>query len=97
MKLDHEENPALGYRCLLYTSLGFITREGSSNSHTAILARSMNIPALIQCKDIQDDWDGKMAVIDGYNACVYVDPTPDLLKSLKKRQQEDQQLSLIHI
>ena len=38
--------------------LGFITREGSSNSHTAILARSMNIPALIQCKDIQDDWDG---------------------------------------
>ena len=34
--------------------LGFITREGSSNSHTAILARSMNIPALIQCKDIQD-------------------------------------------
>ena len=70
--------------------LGFITREGSSNSHTAILARSMNIPALIQCKDIQDDWDGKMAVIDGYNACVYVEPTPDLLKSLKKRQQEDQ-------
>ena len=56
--------------------LGFITREGSSNSHTAILARSMNIPALIQCKDIQDDWDGKMAVVDGYNACVYVDPTP---------------------
>ena len=70
--------------------LGFITREGSSNSHTAILARSMNIPALIQCKEIQDDWDGKMAVVDGYNACVYVDPTPDLLKSLKKRQQEDQ-------
>ena len=70
--------------------LGFITREGSSNSHTAILARSMNIPALIQCKDIQDDWDGKMAVVDGYNACVYVDPTPDLLQSLKARQQEDQ-------
>ena len=70
--------------------LGFITREGSSNSHTAILARSMNIPALIQCKEIQDDWDGKMAVVDGYNACVYVDPTPDLLESLKKRQQEHQ-------
>ncbi len=62
--------------------LGFITREGSSNSHTAILARSMNIPALIQCKDIRDDWDGKMAVVDGYNACVY-GPHPDLLKSLK--------------
>ena len=50
----------------------------------------MNIPALIQCKEIQEDWDGKMAVVDGYNACVYVDPTPDLLESLKKRQQEDQ-------
>ena len=70
--------------------LGFITREGSSNSHTAILARSINIPALIQCKELQEDWDGKMAVVDGYNACVYVDPTPDLLESLKKRQQEDQ-------
>lgn len=69
--------------------LGFITREGSSNSHTAILARSMNIPALIQCKEISDEWDGKMAVIDGYNACVYIDPTPDLLKTLQKRQQED--------
>ena len=50
--------------------LGFVTREGSANSHTAILARSMNIPALIQCK-------------------VYVEPTPDLLKTLQKRQQED--------
>lgn len=69
--------------------LGFITREGSSNSHTAILARSMNIPALIQCKEISDDWDGKLAIIDGYNACVYIDPTPDLLETLTKRRQED--------
>ncbi len=69
--------------------LGFITREGSSNSHTAILARSMNIPALIQCKDVSDDWDGKLAVIDGYNAAVYIEPTPDLLESLKNRQLED--------
>jgi phosphotransferase system enzyme I (PtsI) len=69
--------------------LGFITREGSSNSHTAILARSMNIPALIQCKEIEDDWDGKLGVVDGYNACVYVDPAPDLLESMRKRQQED--------
>ena len=70
--------------------LGFITREGSTNSHTAILARSMNIPALIQCKDISPDWDGRMAIIDGYNACVYIDPTPDLRKTLEKRQKEDQ-------
>lgn len=69
--------------------LGFIVREGSTNSHTAILARSMNIPALIQCKDIDDSWDGKLGIIDGYNACVYVEPTPDLQKTLEARQQED--------
>ena len=72
------------------TRLGRLNSRARRNSHTAILARSMNIPALIQCKEIQDDWDGKMAVVDGYNACVYVDPTPDLLESLTKRQQEDQ-------
>ena len=69
--------------------LGMITREGSTNSHTAILARSMNLPALIQCKDIDDSWDGKMAILDGYNACVYVEPTDDLLASLKAKQDED--------
>ncbi|MDY6324705.1 MAG: phosphoenolpyruvate--protein phosphotransferase [Catonella sp.] len=69
--------------------LGFVTAEGSTNSHTAILARSMNIPALVQAGEIKDDWDGKMGVIDGYNSCFYVDPPADLLKSLKKRQEED--------
>jgi len=69
--------------------LGMITREGSTNSHTAILARSMNLPALIQCKEIEDDWDGKMAILDGYNACVYIDPDPELLKELQAKQEED--------
>jgi len=70
--------------------LGMITRGGSTNSHTAILARSMNIPALIQCREITPDWNGHPAIIDGYNACVYIDPTPDLQKSLEKRLREDQ-------
>ena len=70
--------------------LGMITKEGSSNSHTAILARSMNLPALIQCKEIDDSWDGKMAILDGYNACVYIDPTADLLETLTARQKEDE-------
>jgi len=69
--------------------LGMITREGSSNSHTAILARSMNLPTLIQCKDIDDSWDGKMAILDGYNGCVYIDPTDDLLTSLKAKYDDD--------
>ena len=70
--------------------LGMITREGSSNSHTAILARSMNLPALIQCKEISDDWDGKTAILDGYNSCVYIDPTDDLMATLSARQKEDE-------
>ncbi|MBE6005994.1 MAG: phosphoenolpyruvate--protein phosphotransferase [Lachnospiraceae bacterium] len=69
--------------------LGMITREGSSNSHTAILARSMNLPSLIQCKDIDDSWDGKMAILDGYNSCVYIDPTDDLMATLKAKYDED--------
>ena len=69
--------------------LGMITREGSTNSHTAILARSMNLPALIQCKEITDDWDGRLAILDGYNSCVYIDPEPELLASLKAKQEED--------
>ena len=69
--------------------LGLVTREGSSNSHTAILARSMNLPSLIQCKEISDDWDGKDAILDGYNSCIYIEPTQDLVASLTARHEED--------
>ena len=69
--------------------LGIITREGSLNSHTAILARSMGIPALVQCGDVASKWDGKMAILDGYNACAYIEPTDDLMKSLKSKQDAD--------
>ena len=68
--------------------LGFITRYGSSNSHTAILARTMNIPALIGV-DFQDDWDGKLAVIDGYNSCVYIDPAQELLTTMEEKRAND--------
>jgi len=69
--------------------LGIITREGSLNSHTAILARSMSIPALVQCKDVNEDWEGKPAIIDGYNSCAYIEPTGDLEKTLRKRKEKD--------
>ncbi len=70
--------------------LGIITREGSSNSHTAILARSMNLPTIIQCKDLNlDDWDGKFAVLDGYNACVYIEPEQDLIAKFTAQHEED--------
>ena len=65
--------------------LGFITRYGSSNSHTAILARTMNIPALIGV-DFDDTWDGKLAVLDGYNQCVYIDPAQELLSTMEEKR-----------
>lgn len=68
--------------------LGFITRHGSSNSHTAILARTMNIPALIGV-DFDDSWDGRLAVLDGYNHCVYIDPATDLLATMEEKQKND--------
>lgn len=68
--------------------LGFITRHGSSNSHTAILARTMNIPALIGV-DFDPEWDGKMAVLDGYGAAIYIEPYEDLLATMEHRREED--------
>ena len=69
--------------------LGLVTRLGSSNSHTAILARSMNWPTLIQCHDITDDCDGKFAILDGYNSCIYVEPDQYLIDELSAKQAED--------
>ena len=69
--------------------LGLVTRQGSSNSHTAILARSMNWPTLIQCHDITDDCDGKFAILDSYNSCIYVEPDQYLIDELSAKQAED--------
>ena len=68
--------------------LAFVTEHGSSNSHTAILARTMNIPALIGV-EIREEWNGKMAVVDGYTGTFYIDPDEDVLEEMKKRKQED--------
>lgn len=68
--------------------LSFVTRLGSSNSHTAILARTMNIPALIGV-EIQESWNGKMAVVDGYHGILYIEPTQDIMADMKKRQADD--------
>ena len=71
--------------------LSFVTVHGSVNSHTAILARTMSIPALIGTAiPLTDDIDGKVGIVDGKNGCIYVDPDEDTLGRM-------QQLSLIHI
>ncbi len=70
--------------------LGFVTRLGSSNSHTAILARTMNIPALIQI-DIQEDWNGKMGIIDGFTGEFYIDPEPEILEKYQRKKAEQEE------
>ena len=68
--------------------LGFITRGGSANSHTAILARTMGIPALVGV-DFDESWDGQLAILDGCNHCVYVDPAPELLAAMEAKRRAD--------
>lgn len=68
--------------------LGFVTRLGSANSHTAILARTMNIPALINV-DIKKEWHGKLAVLDGVTGTVIIDPDESVLTEAKKKVEED--------
>ena len=68
--------------------LAFVTRLGSANSPTAILARTMNIPALIEV-DIKEEWNGKMAVVDGYTGTFYIDPDEDILKKMQEKKEED--------
>ena len=67
--------------------LAFVTRHGSTNSHTAILARTMNIPALIGVR-FEEAVDGKFAIVDGYNGSVYVEPTDDVVKEYESKKQE---------
>lgn len=77
--------------------LAFVTRLGSSNSHTAILARTMNIPALIGV-DIKEEWNGKNAIVDGKNGLFIVDPDVSTLEKYlneKKKEEEAAQLLLL--
>ena len=68
--------------------LAFVTRYGSANSHTAILARTMNLPALIGV-EIEEEWNGHMAIVDGKNAKLYIDPDEETLEKLRTEQQKD--------
>lgn len=72
--------------------LSFVTVHGSVNSHTAILARTMGIPALIGT-DIPMDGsvNGKMAVVDGNSGRIYVEPDEETLQAMKLRQREEQE------
>ena len=70
--------------------LAFVTVHGSTNSHTAILARMMNIPALIGVPmDLNGLKTGMMAVVDGFSGQVIFEPEEDVQKETEKRMQEE--------
>ena len=69
--------------------LALVTRGGSTNSHTAILARSMNIPALVQTDvELKEEYHGKPAVVDGFEGILYIDPQDQVLAGLMRKKEE---------
>lgn len=76
--------------------LSFVTRHGSTNSHTAILARTMNIPALIGVdfpeEDAESDtFDGAFGIVDGYTGKIYINPDEETMEAYRARKAEDEQ------
>lgn len=70
--------------------LSFVTVHGSTNSHTAILARMMEIPALVGTKlPLDDSVDGKTGIVDGSTGVIYVDPAEQTLAKMKERKEEE--------
>lgn len=70
--------------------LSFVTRGGSTNSHTAILARTMSIPALIGV-DFPEDLDGKTGIVDGYKGILIIDPSAEQIEEYQKKKDEDEE------
>ena len=69
--------------------LAFVTVRGSANSHTAILARSMNLPALVNTQmKPGEEWNGKVGVVDGFNGEFLVEPEQDLLDEMIRRKNQ---------
>lgn len=69
--------------------LGFLTQGGSSLSHTSILVKAINVPSLI-CVSVQQQWEGRLCIVDGYAGKIYLDPDAALLVEYQKRQREEQ-------
>lgn len=77
--------------------LGFVTAQGSSNSHTAILARTMNIPAVINVgEDLKEEYDGKEIILDGFSGKIYIEPDCSIISYMEeKRQAEEERRHLL--
>lgn len=71
---------------------GFVTAAGSVNSHTAILARTIGIPAVVSTgSSIGEEYDGKLIAVDGYTGEVFVDPDEATLERIKAKMEQDAQ------
>lgn len=79
--------------------LAFVTEGGSTSSHASILARMMNIPAIIGAKGIlTDSYDGHDAIVDGYTGTIYIDPDDETIKKMEEKKREaDEQLKLLQL
>ena len=77
--------------------LAFVTVHGSTNSHTAILARTMGIPALVNTPvDLDDDIDGCLAIVDGTKGTVYINPDEAVLEMMREsKARDDEQKKLL--
>ena len=77
--------------------LALVTQKGSSNSHTAILARTMNIPSLVTTNiEIDTAYDGRTAIVDGFTGLIYIDPDEETMEKMKeKKARADEQRALL--
>ncbi len=72
--------------------LSFVTQGGSTNSHTAILARTMNIPAIIGLGEgLTEEYEGKMGIVDGAAGKLFIEPDEETLKEYREKQAEYQE------
>ena len=72
--------------------LSFVTQGGSTNSHTAILARTMNIPAIIGLGEgLTEEYEGKMGIVDGATGKLFIEPDEETLKEYREKQAEHQE------
>ena len=70
--------------------LGFVTRYGTINSHTAVIARTKGIPSVIGLGEVlKKEYDGKTIIIDGFEGKVYIEPDYTTITRMKKRQDTD--------
>lgn len=71
--------------------LGFVTKYGTINSHTAIIARTKGIPSVIGLgESLKSEYEGKTIIIDGFEGRIYIEPDYTLLTKMKQRQDENQ-------